>query len=96
MVHGEASSNVLLMMGVVKALIGLLGAIITYFALKAYLRTRDRSLGLLAGGFGVVTVGAVLGGMMYEFLDVSLAIGILVEGIFVLIGFTLVALSIRA
>lgn len=95
MVHQEAASNVLLLMGVVKALIGLLGAVITYFAVKAYLRVGDRSLGLLAAGFGFVTLGAVLGGMLFEILDVSLAAGILAESIFVFVGFVLVALALR-
>lgn len=96
MVHQEAASNLLLLMGVVKAFIGLLGAVITYFALKAYLRAGDRSLAFLTAGFAFVTFGAVLGGMIFEILDVSLAAGILVESIFVFIGFVFVALSLRA
>lgn len=95
MAHNESTQFVLLLMGLVKALIGLLGAAITYFALKAYWRTRDRSLALLSVGFAFVTAGAVLGGMLFEFLEVSLAFGILVEGIFGLIGFALVAFSLR-
>lgn len=96
MVHQDAGSDVLLLMGLVKGLIGLLGAVITYFALKAYLRTRNRSLGLLTAGFGFVTLGAVLGGLLFELLEVNLATGILVEGIFMCLGFALVALSLRA
>lgn len=95
MVFAGSDSNVILFMGVVKALIGILGAVITYFSLKAYRRTKDNSLGLLTLGFGFVTIGAVLGGTLFEILEVSLAVGILVEGIFVCIGFALVALSLR-
>ncbi len=95
MVHEDATQLALVLMAVVKVGIGLLGAVITYFAVKAYRRTRDRSLGMLAAGFAFVTVGAVLGGLLFEVLQVDLAIGILVEGIFVLFGFALVALSLR-
>lgn len=94
MVHQEASGSVLLLMGIVKALIGVLGLIITYLALKAYRRTRHRSLGILGVGFGFVTLGAVLGGMLFELLGVSLPAGILVEAIFMAIGFLLVAYSV--
>lgn len=95
MVFAGTDSNVLLLMGVVKAVIGILGAVITYFSFKAYRRTKDNSLGFLTLGFGFVTTGAVLGGTLFEILEVSLAVGILVEGIFVCIGFAFVALSLR-
>jgi hypothetical protein len=81
---------------VVKTLMAVMGGLVTYFAVKAYRRTRSRPLGLLAAGFGFVTVGAVLGGVAYELLGVSLALGVGVEGLFVLVGFGLIAYSLKA
>jgi len=68
--------------------------VITYFAFKAYRRTRQRALGYLAAGFGLVTLGLVLAGMLYELLEVDLATGILLESLLVLAGFLVIAYSL--
>ncbi|MFC4987899.1 MULTISPECIES: DUF7521 family protein [Saliphagus] len=81
---------------VVKTLMVVMGGTVTYFAYKAFRRTRSGPLGLLAAGFALVTVGGALGGFAYELLDVSLAFGVLVEGLFVLAGFSLIAYSLTA
>ena len=95
MPHGDIAGDVLIVMGGVKLVIAILGALIAYFALKAYRRTGDRSFGLLAAGFAFVTTGAILGGISFELLRVELATGVLIEGIFVAIGFVLIAYSLR-
>ena len=91
----DAATNVVLLMAVVKTVIAILGGVITYFALKAYRRTGDRSLGYLTAGFGTVTIGAILGGISFEIIDVDLPTGVLIEGIFIAIGFLLIAYSLR-
>ena len=92
----EASpTNVMVLMAIVKTIIALLGGVITYYAAKAYRRTHDRSLGLLAVGFGTVTVGAIFGGISFEMLGVTLETGVLIEGVFIAIGFLLIAYSLR-
>lgn len=95
MVHEDTASDLLLVMGIVKGTIALLGATIAFLAVRAYRRSGDRGLALLAGGFGFVTLGAVCGGMVYELLGVSLATGVLVEALFVAVGFACVAASLR-
>ena len=85
-----------LALAVVKTLVLVVGGVITYFAFKAYRRTRQRPLGLLAAGFGLVTLGLVLAGMLYELLDVQLAMGILLESLLVLAGFLVIAYSLYA
>ena len=95
MPHETAGEMVMVLLAVVKTLVLLLGGIITYYSLKAYRRTEDRSLGLLAAGFGVVTFGAALGGMAHEILGVELATGVVLEGTFMLVGFSLIAYSLR-
>lgn len=96
MPHTTVPQWVTIALVVVKTLMAVAGGLVTYFALKAYRRTRARPLGLLAGGFGLVTAGAVLGGVAYELLGVSLALGVVVEGLFVLAGFVLIAYSLKA
>lgn len=92
---GDATTDIVWLMAIVKTVIAILGGLITYFAFKAYRRTRNQSLGYLAAGFGIVTVGAILGGISFELLNVSLETGVLIEGIFIAIGFLLIAWSLR-
>ncbi len=79
---------------VVKTLLFVVGSIITYFAFKAYRRTRQPALGYLTAGFGLVTLGFVLAGMVHEVLNIGLTVGILVESLLVLAGFTIIAYSL--
>ena len=87
-------TEVAIALAVVKTLVLVVGGVITYFAFKAYRRTRQRALGLLALGFGLVTFGLVLAGMLYEILGVPLATGILLESLLVLAGFLVIAYSL--
>ncbi|EMA31154.1 DUF7521 family protein [Halobiforma nitratireducens] len=86
--------EIALALAVVKTLVLIVGGVITYFAYKAYRRTRQQALGLLALGFGLVTLGLVLAGMLYELLGVSLPLGILLESLLVLAGFIVIAYSL--
>ena len=86
--------EVMLAVAVVKTLVLVVGGVITYFAFKAYRRTRQQALGYLAAGFGLVTLGLVLAGMLYEILGVSLATGVLLESLLVLAGFLVIARSL--
>ncbi len=81
-------------LAVVKTLVLLVGGTITFFAYKAYRRTEQRALGLLAAGFGLVTLGFVLAGVLYELLDISLYLGILFESLLMLAGFLVIAYSL--
>lgn len=94
MPHTTAPEWVTFALVVVKTLVAAAGGVVTYFAFKAYRRSRARSMGLLAGGFALVTAGAVLGGTVYELFGVPLAVGVLVEGLFVLAGLALIARSL--
>jgi heme/copper-type cytochrome/quinol oxidase subunit 3 len=79
---------------VIKTLVLIVGSIITYFAFKAYRRTRQSALGYLAAGFGIVTLGLVLAGTGYELLGVGFEVGILIESLLVLVGFCIIAYSL--
>lgn len=95
MPHETVGPEVTLVLAAVKTLVLVAGGAVTYYAGKAYRRTRNRALGLLAAGFATVTVGALLGGAVYELLNVALAIGVVIEGLFMLLGFSLIAYSLR-
>lgn len=73
-----------------------LGATITYFALKAYWRTRSPALRALAVGFSLVTTGAVVGGSLHQFSGLNLRSAVLVESLFIMIGFLVLTYSLYA
>ncbi len=89
-----AATEVTVALAVVKTMVLLVGGVITYFAFKAYRRTKHRALGLLAGGFGLVTLGLAFAGLLHEFLGVNLETGVLVESVLVLVGFLIIAYSL--
>lgn len=72
----------------------LLGGGITYIALKAYRRTGDASLRALSVGFGIVTLGALLGGIADQVVSVSLEMGVLINSLLVMIGFVIIMYSL--
>ncbi|MXV63445.1 hypothetical protein GS429_15545 [Natronorubrum sp. JWXQ-INN-674] len=90
----ETGTSVAIALTLVKTLILLVGSFITYFSFKAYRRTRQRALGYLTAGFGLVTLGLVLAGLLYELLGVSLMTGILLESVLMLVGFLIIAYSL--
>ncbi|SEH17159.1 hypothetical protein SAMN04487967_3022 [Natronorubrum sediminis] len=92
----DAGLSIAIALTIVKTLILLVGGVITFFAYKAYKRTHQRALGLLAAGFGLVTLGLVLAGLLYEILGVSLTMGILLESTLMLVGFLVIAYSLYA
>jgi len=70
----------------------LLGGSITYFAYKAFSRTGDPALRALAIGFGIVTLGALLGG----FLDriIGLEAGVATSSVLTAAGFAVITYSL--
>ncbi|QSX01056.1 DUF7521 family protein [Haloterrigena alkaliphila] len=94
MTFHDAGTSTAITLAVVKTLILLVGSLITFLAFKAYRRTRQRALGFLAAGFGLVTLGLVLAGLLYELLEVPLMTGILLESLLMLVGFLVIAYSL--
>ena len=79
---------------VAKTAILLLGGSITYYALRAYDRTGDPSLRALAVGFGVVTVGALIGGVSHQIIGTDLAVGIAINSLLTAAGFGVIVYSL--
>lgn len=93
--HDTIGTEVRIALAVTKTLVLLVGGLVTYLSYSAYRRTNDRSLRLLATGFGLITFGTLLAGFTFELLGVSLGLGIVIESLFVLGGLTVIALSLR-
>lgn len=83
------------LLSVVKTAILLIGGFVTYTCHRAYRNTNDSAFRYLTVGFGFVTVGAFLAGVIYN-LGLGLEEGILIESLLVLIGFAVIAYSLYA
>lgn len=79
-----------------KLLTLLLGALVTAYAYRAYRRTGTVALWLLAVGYGMVTVGVFVAGIVDQILPTSTRYAILVESIFTVVGFAIILYSLYA
>jgi branched-subunit amino acid ABC-type transport system permease component len=78
-----------------KTLTLLLGGLITYLSYKAYLNTGWTALRALTIGFGAVTVGALLAGILDQVvLSSSPDLSLLIESLFTAIGFGVILYSL--
>lgn len=100
MTHETIGAGGQFVLAIVKLLILVVGGAVTYLAYRAYRRTQQRSLGLLSLGFGFITLGVLLAGLVYEVasvvtgVDVGLGYGIIVESFLVLVGMLVIAYSL--
>jgi len=88
------TTHINLLIIVAKTAILLLGGSITYYALRAYGRTGDPSLRALGIGFGVVTVGALIGGVSHQVIGADLAVGIAINSLLTAVGFGVIVYSL--
>jgi hypothetical protein len=78
----------------VKTVTLLLGGLITYLSYRAYQRTGARPLRALAAGFGVVTLGTLLAGVLDQVLQLNFRLGLFVESTLVAVGFGIIVYSL--
>jgi energy-converting hydrogenase Eha subunit F len=79
---------------VLKTISVVLGGLITYFAYRAYRRTGARALRYLSIGFGVVTLGALLGGAIDQLLTMTREWALVMESSLAVIGFAVILYSL--
>jgi len=79
---------------VAKTLILVIGGLITYFSYQAYSRTGTKEHWWLTLGFGVITVGAILGGVLDLVVETYLAENLLYTSVFVSSSMTAVGLGV--
>ena len=90
------SPNVTTAVIVLKSLGLLLGGSITFYAFKAYRRTGAPPLRALAVGFGTVTLGALLAGIVDQLLPLAPSLALAVESLFTTVGFGIILYSLYA
>jgi len=71
-----------------------LGGAVTYFAYRAYRRTRAPALRALTVGFAVVTVGGMAAGVLDRFLAVDPGYAIVVDSGLTALGFAIIVYSL--
>jgi len=81
---------------VFKTITLLLGALITYYAFRAYRRAETRALGALALGFGIVTIGALLAGIADQVFGAVRNDALLLESTLTMVGFAVILYSLYA
>jgi hypothetical protein len=72
------------------------GGLVTFFAARAYRRTGSRPLGLLALGFGIVTLGSLLAGAVDIVAGLDQQTALVVESALTATGFGVIAYSLYA
>lgn len=72
------------------------GTAITGYAYRAYLRTRSHALKALAIGFGLVTIGTLLSGVLHQFASVSLLFSTAIQSVFTAVGLVVLAYSLQS
>lgn len=71
-----------------------LGGAVTYFAYRAYRRTRAPALRALSAGFAVVTVGGLTAGVLDRFLAVDPGYALVVDSGLTALGFAILVYSL--
>lgn len=72
----------------------LFGGTITYLSLRAYRRTGSPALRALTIGIGLVTTGAILGGLLHQVIGLSLRLSITIQSVFTAFGFSVLLYSL--
>lgn len=79
-----------------KAIVLAFGGLITYLAHQAFHRTDAAELRWFAVGFGVITLSALIGGVLNQLVSVSSAGGVLVTSLLSAAGFAVLAHALYA
>ena len=72
------------------------GSALTYLSYRAFRRTRSRALRALATGIGLLTLGALLGGVLHQIAGISLQASVGVQSVFTAVGFAVMTYSLFA
>lgn len=79
---------------VLKTITLLLGGLVTVLAVKAYWRTTANGLRFLAVGFAIITIGALLAGIIDQLLSLHRNTALVVESTLTALGFAIIAYSL--
>ncbi|WP_232820523.1 DUF7521 family protein [Halorussus litoreus] len=90
---GEPTSVTTLVVAL-KTVTLVLGGLITFFALKAYRRTHSPALRALTIGFGAVTLGSMVAGVLDRLLLTSTEFALVTESALTAVGFAVILYSL--
>ena len=74
----------------------LLGGSITFYSFRADRRTGSSALRALTVGFGTITVGALVAGVVDQFSPLDPSVALVVESLFTTVGFAVILYSLYA
>lgn len=81
---------------ILKTITLLLGGLITYYSYKAYRRTQARALRALTIGFGFITIGSLIAGVLDQLTGLPTTTGIVFESFVTAVGFGVILYSLYA
>ncbi len=79
---------------VLKTLTLALGGLITYQAYRAFRRTGSPALRSLTVGFGLVTLGSLLAGLVDQIVRLPTDVALVVESLLAAVGFAVILYSL--
>ena len=79
----------------VRLLVLALGILITYYSFEAYRRTGTYYMRNAAIGFGIITFGVFIEGLLFEFGGLDLALVHIIESVAIGLGFIVLLISLR-
>lgn len=79
----------------VRLLVFALGILITYYSFEAYRRTEIDYMRNAAVGFGIITLGVFIEGVLFEFGGLDLAVVHVIESVAIGLGFVILLISLR-
>lgn len=80
---------------IVRTLVLALGILITYYSFEAYRRTGTYYMRNAAIGFGIITLGVFIEGVLFEFGGLDLALVHIIESVAIGLGFVVLLISLR-
>ena len=78
----------------VRLLIVLLGSVVVYLTLKSHRHNHSNAMLLLSIGFALITIGAVIEGVLFEFLGYDILEALMIGSVIGALGFTAIIYSI--
>lgn len=94
--HPDAPQWVLVLLVVSRVVVLLLAMAVTVISYRAYRRTGARYLRNAAVGFAVISVGVFIEGVLFEVLELDLALVHIVESVAIGVGFLILLHSLRS
>lgn len=92
--RGHQVGMELIYLDIAQGLILVFGAIVVFYASRAYKRTKSQSMLLLAVGFAFVALGALIAGVMFNLASIDLSTVITLQSYSQAVGFFIIVYSL--